>query len=465
MLDIKIASDNMIFVWNYFKAQGLTKYGIAGLMGNLYAESGIKPNVLERLCIKRYAEQEIFFTDLSYTKAVDNGTVSKEEFLSPMGKHYGYGLAQWTTTDRKAGLYNYVRLKNVSISDLQAQCEYLYHELNKMFKKVLNVLKTADNINVASDYVLLYFEAPKDAESQIETRRQYSKEIYDLLGTEDKMITADKVLNEALSWDGYCEKKNASNLGDNTPEGKIVNAGENNYTIFAKHLRESTGEKEIYPQPAQWCDIFCDDTLLRVCIREYGYEKGLEVCKNLLGGWSAYTPTSASYYKKIGRWSSKPQRGAQIFFKNSTRIHHTGWVLKAENGRVYTIEGNTNSGPYVVANGGQVRCKNYSVNDSSIAGYGLPNYETETITYPCWIKSGDDWYYRLSEGVNAHGWMDIKCGDGNTYRFYFDSKGKMLTDWQQIEGNWYYFHPTKGSGLEGAMYVSDKDGRQFIATF
>ena len=253
------------------------------------------------------------------------------------------------------------------------------------------------------------------------------------------MITAEKVISEALSWDGYCEKKNTSNLGDKTPAGKIVNAGENNYTIFAKHLGDLTGRKDIYPQGGQWCDMFCDDTLLRVCIEELGTEKGIAKCKQLLGGWSAYTPTSAGYYQKIGRWSSKPQPGAQIFFKNSTRIHHTGWVRSSDT-RVYTVEGNTNSGPYVVSNGGQVRLKSYALNDPSIAGYGLPNYDANEPQLG-WIKDGTTYYYRIAEGVNAHGFMDIKgADDGKMYRYYFDATGKMLTGWQLIDSKWYYFN-------------------------
>jgi hypothetical protein len=98
-----------------------------------------------------------------------------------MGKHYGYGLAQWTTENRKRGLYEYTEQQYTSIGDLQAQCEYLYRELETSFKTVLSVLKTAQDIGLASDRVLLRFEAPKDAESQIETRRKYSKEIYDLM--------------------------------------------------------------------------------------------------------------------------------------------------------------------------------------------------------------------------------------------------------------------------------------------
>lgn len=34
-----IGSNNAEKIWNYFKSKGLTEYGIAGLMGNLKAES------------------------------------------------------------------------------------------------------------------------------------------------------------------------------------------------------------------------------------------------------------------------------------------------------------------------------------------------------------------------------------------------------------------------------------------
>lgn len=77
-----------------------------------------------------------------------------------------------------------------------------------------------------------------------------------------------------------------------------------------------------------------------------------------------------------------------------------------------------------------------------------------------WVQSGNDWYYRIAEGVNAHWWRDIKNADGIVRRYYFDSKGKMLTDWQSINGKWYYFQPS--GDLAGAMYVSDSMGAQNI---
>ena len=40
-------------MWDYFKSKGLNDYGIAGLMGNLYAESGFKPTNLQNTYEKK----------------------------------------------------------------------------------------------------------------------------------------------------------------------------------------------------------------------------------------------------------------------------------------------------------------------------------------------------------------------------------------------------------------------------
>lgn len=92
-----------------------------------------------------------------------------------------------------------------------------------------------------------------------------------------------------------------------------------------------------------WCDAFIDDCF----VKAYGREKA----KELLGGFSNYTPTSAQYFKNMGRWhTSNPRIGDQIF-KNNVRIYHTGLVYKVDSSRVYTIEGNTSGANGVIANG------------------------------------------------------------------------------------------------------------------
>lgn len=58
-------------IWNYLKGAGLNDFGTAGLIGNLYAESGLIPNNVENLYEKRLG-----MTDASYTAAVDSGIMA-----------------------------------------------------------------------------------------------------------------------------------------------------------------------------------------------------------------------------------------------------------------------------------------------------------------------------------------------------------------------------------------------------
>lgn len=66
-----------------------------------------------------------------------------------------------------------------------------------------------------------------------------------------------------------------------------------------------------------------------------------------------------------------PKVGDIIFFdwtdSHDGRADHVGIVEKCENGKVYTIEGNSN--------GDICRAKEYDINSSAILGYGTPIYQ------------------------------------------------------------------------------------------
>lgn len=160
-------------IWNFLKESIGNNYGVAGLMGNLESESGLNPKNLENLCEKRLKEAgKSYCTDETYTTAVDSGKISREEFLHPLpNKQYGYGLAQWTSAGRKAGLYDLVKLKGVSIGDLETQLEYLVKELSTSYKAVLSVLKSATSVKAASDKVLTGFECPADQSESVKKKR------------------------------------------------------------------------------------------------------------------------------------------------------------------------------------------------------------------------------------------------------------------------------------------------------
>lgn len=176
--------------------------------------------------------------------------------------------------------------------------------------------------------------------------------------------TVDKVIAIAEAEVGYLEKKSNANLYD-----KTANAGMANYTKYGKEMHD------VYPSvmdfPAAWCDAFVDWCFYKA----YGASNA----KALIGGnFNDYTPSSAQLYKNKNAWyTSNPKVGDQIFFKNSTRICHTGIVYKVDSNYVYTIEGNTSGASGVVANGGGVCKKKYSLSYSKIAGYGRPKYDTQ----------------------------------------------------------------------------------------
>lgn len=173
-----------------YTAFGLTPEGACGLMGNQYSESaGFLANRLEFLCVKRYKEKGKTYTDATYTQAVDNGKISRAEFLSPMSKRYGYGLAQWTTSKRKAGLYDRAKKQGVSIADEDLQIEYVLWELEHRFPKVLQKLKTTKSVQEASDYVLQYYEQPNGWQSMKKTRASYGQTYYKELAGKEKKVT------------------------------------------------------------------------------------------------------------------------------------------------------------------------------------------------------------------------------------------------------------------------------------
>lgn len=175
-------------------------------------------------------------------------------------------------------------------------------------------------------------------------------------------MTAPEVISVANAEVGYLEKKSNAQL-----DSKTANAGQNNYTKYARDYAKWTG---VNNQGQPWCGMF----MLWIFVIAFGLSKA----KSLLCGIAtAYTPTFAQQFKNAGRWKTKdPKPGDVIFFKNSTRICHVGLVEKVVSGMVYTIEGNTSSANgTVVPNGGGVFKKSYKLTHSRIAGYGRPAYD------------------------------------------------------------------------------------------
>lgn len=90
---------------------------------------------------------------------------------------------------------------------------------------------------------------------------------------------------------------------------------------------------------------------------------------------TASTDTGMAWFKKKGRFkkkgSYKPKRGDIVYFK--TGRSHVGIVEKTKGNTLHTVEGNTSN---------KVARRTYSLSNSTITGYGVPNYKhSGTVTY------------------------------------------------------------------------------------
>jgi murein L,D-transpeptidase YcbB/YkuD len=146
-------------IWNFLKNKGLNDCAVAGVMGNLFAESGLNPKNLQNTY-----EKSLGYTDDGYTAAVDSG-----KYTNFVKDSAGYGLAQWTYWSRKQGLLDAAKAAKTSIGDLTTQLNYLWKELQSY--GLISALSSSTTVLSASNVILLQFEKPADQSAAAQTKR------------------------------------------------------------------------------------------------------------------------------------------------------------------------------------------------------------------------------------------------------------------------------------------------------
>lgn len=173
---------------------------------------------------------------------------------------------------------------------------------------------------------------------------------------------------------GYLEKSSNSQL-----DSKTANAGYGNWTKYARDLDNIPGFYNGKKNGYAWCAVFFD----WLFVKSFGVEQARKMLYLPVNSLAAGCDFALGYYKKNGAFYTTPKAGDQIFFYSSGGgIAHTGLVEKVTASTVYTIEGNTSTSAGVVANGGGVCRKSYSIGYSRIVGYGRPNYDVEPASNP-----------------------------------------------------------------------------------
>jgi len=144
-------NDQIQQAYNYYVQQGLTPAQSAGLVGNLWWESGLIP-----------------------TK-VNGGSTSD----TPVpGK--AWGIAQWTG-GRVTALQVFGQQNNENIDDLLTQLQFSWSELNGSEQKAGNDLKAQVTVDDAAQSVFTYYEAPGD--KTLPNRQARAEAVYNLYGS------------------------------------------------------------------------------------------------------------------------------------------------------------------------------------------------------------------------------------------------------------------------------------------
>lgn len=135
-------------IYDALRAAGLTAEGACGLMGNFQAESAMRSNNVE---------DRSGMNDDRYTALVDAGAY---DFATDYGKHYGYGLAQWTLASRKENLLNTAKKRGCSVGDEAMQVDFAVWELSNQFPGTWRLLTSSHDLYECTRQVCLDYERP-----------------------------------------------------------------------------------------------------------------------------------------------------------------------------------------------------------------------------------------------------------------------------------------------------------------
>lgn len=148
-IGISCSKQNEDIVWNYLKSEGLTDAGAAGLMGNIYCESGVESVIYEW-----YYHDSIGLTNEQYVNQVNSG-----QYTNFVHDSAGFGLCQWTYSTRKQALLSHC---SGNIGDINCQLEYLFIELRTDYSRILSLLQSSNDIYACTSKVMCEFERPAD---------------------------------------------------------------------------------------------------------------------------------------------------------------------------------------------------------------------------------------------------------------------------------------------------------------
>lgn len=163
-------------IYAQLRTAGMTAAGACGMMGNMYAESGMQSNIAQRGMTN--------LSDEDYTAAADNGNINFAY------DDVGYGLCQWTYYSRKLELWDFAHNRGTSVGDEATQVEFCLHELKAYYSGLWALLCSVNDVYTAASEVCTLYERP--AVNNVTVRAQKAQKYYDKYASVDYAAIAGK---------------------------------------------------------------------------------------------------------------------------------------------------------------------------------------------------------------------------------------------------------------------------------
>ncbi len=141
-------------IYNYLIGQGFTNAGAAGIMGNIACEGSFLPDSVESWYL--YGEEY----RIEYTRKVDSGEISKNDFIYNGPNGNGYGLVGFTWPPLKESLYEHTVEKGRSIADMEGQLETIIDWIQTYSPDLYNTLQTSNDLYECTYRFMADFENP-----------------------------------------------------------------------------------------------------------------------------------------------------------------------------------------------------------------------------------------------------------------------------------------------------------------
>jgi hypothetical protein len=311
-------NDNKEKIYNFLISKGLTPNQAAGIMGNLQAESGFEPRLVEYGWKNSRGEVSRAGQPSSLDDDIPPNQNSKGQ--------PGFGLVQWTSPGRKDGLRKRSQEQNKKPSDLQLQLEYFFYELFESdgYKKWGDQIKSQDSLESTADIMLRRYEIPAEIDFQLPIRIGFAQKILQEFGGTTPVAGSVSVDSDCLS----------SSLGG----GNITQIAEREFLAGAN---EQNGGYKKYSDGADepWCADFVSWVLK---------EAGTPFTGGVSGGWripgvdsvQAYFQQNNAY--NAARTGYVPKPGDIVIFNEGVGPYpsHVNIVISVEGKKITTIGGN-----------------------------------------------------------------------------------------------------------------------------